>query len=85
MSKFKAIALLIVGITMLYAVLAIFVKFVADTALPTNATLDAGSNMTAYPGTSGFLLFSPFLLYVAPAIIGIVWLIVILKRREEGY
>ena len=81
MSKAKSIALLVAGITICYIVLAIFIKFVADTALTTNATLHAGSNMTQYPGTSGFLLSTPWLLYFVPAIIGIVWLVIILKKR----
>ncbi len=82
MGKFKSIALLIMGVGMLYAILAIFIEFVADITVTTNATLDAGSNMTNYPGTSGFLLSTPWLLYFAPAIIGIVWLVIILKKRE---
>ena len=82
MTKFKSIALLIVGIAMLYGMLAIFISFLADTTVTTNATLEASSNMTQYPGTSGFLLSTPWLLYFAPAIIGIVWLVIILKRRE---
>ena len=84
MSKFKSVALLIVGIVMLYGVLAIFISFVADTTTSVNTSLAAAHNMSQYPGTSGFLLFSPFLLYLVPAIIGIVWLIIILRRRE-GY
>jgi len=83
MSKAKSIALLVAGITICYIMLALFIKFLADTALTTNATLAAGSNMTNYPGTSGFLLSTPWVLYFVPAIIGIIWLVVILKRRSD--
>jgi len=82
MTKFKAIALLILGIGGCYVVLAIFIKFLADQTVSTNATLAASSNMAAYPGTSGFLLSTPWVLYFVPAIIGIIWLVVILKKRE---
>ena len=82
MSKFKSIALLIVGILMLYGVLAIFISFLADTTVSVNQSLNASTNMTAYPGTSGFLLSTPWVLYFVPAVIGIVWLVVILKKRE---
>jgi len=82
MSKFKSIAYLLLGITGCYAMLAIFIKFLADTTVSVNQALDVATNLTRYDGLSGFILSVPWLLYFAPAIIGIVWLIVILKRQS---
>jgi len=85
MSKFKSISLLIVGVGMLYAVLAIFIGFLADTTISVNQSLAVAHNgLVAYPGLSGAILSAPWALYFAPAIIGIVWLIIILKQRNEG-
>jgi len=81
-SKFKQVIWVILGVGMLYAMLAIFIKFLADTTVSVNQELAATSNMAAYPGTSDFLLASPWVLYIAPAVIGIITIVVVLKRRE---
>lgn len=81
MSKFKQIAWVIVGVSIVYVMLAIFIKFLADTTVSVNQQLAATSNMAQYQGTSGFLLASPWILYMAPACLGIIAIVVILKRR----
>ena len=82
MNKIKAVGLLLLGIVSCYAVLAIFIKFLADQTVATNTALDTAHNMSLYPGTSGFLLSIPWVLYIMPAVVGIIWLIIILKKRE---
>ena len=82
MSKTNEIATIIIGVIMVYIPLAIFIEFVANQSVTTNATLAAAHNMAQYPGTSGFLLSTPWLLYFFPAIIGIILIIVALKRRS---
>lgn len=81
MSKTRAIAYVIFGVSLSYIPLGVFIKFLADTSVSVNADLAAGSNMSNYPGTSGFLLNIPWILYFAPVIIGIVLIVIILKRR----
>lgn len=82
MSKPRMIAYVIVGVAALYLMLAVFIRFLADTTVSVNAELAAGSNMTQYPGTSGFLLATPWILWFAPAVLGIVLIVIILKRKN---
>ena len=81
MDKYKAVGMVILGVLVIYGVLAIFISFLSDQTVATNAALAAASNMERYPGTSGFLLSTPWILYLLPAIFGIGWIIFILKRR----
>lgn len=82
MSKVKQVAWVIIGVSLVYVMLAIFIKFIADTTVSVNQELAAAHNMSQYQGTSDFLLASPWILYIAPAVIGIIAIVVILKRRE---
>lgn len=82
MSKAKQIILIIVAITLLYVVLGIFIKFLSDQSISTNQALDAAHNMAQYPGTSDFLLAIPWIMYFVPAVIGIVWVVIVLKKEE---
>ncbi len=81
MGKFKEIFYVIFGVALCEVVMLIFIKFVSDTTLTVNATLVGASNMSRYPGTLGFLLATPWILYFVPAIIGIVLIIIVLKRK----
>lgn len=85
MSKTRAIAYVVMGITMVYLMLAVFIKFLSDTTVSVNAELAAAHNMSNYPGTSGFLLSTPWILYFAPALLGIILIVVILKRPALRY
>lgn len=82
MSKFRQVAWVIAGVTLLYVMLAIFIDFLAGITVSVNQALDVAHNMTQYEGTSGFLLATPWILYIAPAVIGIISIVVILKRKE---
>lgn len=82
MSKFKQVVWVIIGVSIVYIMLAIFINFLADITVSVNADLAAAHNMSQYEGTSGFLLATPWILYIAPAVIGIIVIVVLLKRRE---
>lgn len=82
MEKAKQIGLVMLGIGALYAIMAVAIKFLADTSVSVNADLAASSNMAQYPGTSDFLLSSPWVLYFIPAVLGIIWIIIILRGRQ---
>jgi len=82
MAKIKAIGILMIVVVTCYVVLALFIGFLADQTVATNTALDVAHNMTRYPGTSGFLLFTPWLMYFVPAILGIIFLVIILRRKE---
>lgn len=83
MNKFKAIAIIVIAVLLCYGVLAVFINFVADTTVSTNQALDAASNMALYPGTSGFLLSVPWILWFVPGVIGIVLIVVVLRSNPE--
>lgn len=80
MGKFKSIVWVMIGVGIVYVMLAIFIKFIADTTVSVNQALVAAHNMTQYEGTSGFLLATPWILYIAPAVLGIILIVVILKK-----
>lgn len=82
MNKLRSVLLLIGATAGCYVVLALFINFLSDRVVATNSALASAHNMSQYPGTSGFLLYTPWLLYFVPAVIAIVWLVVILKRKE---
>lgn len=82
MGKAKSIMWVIVGVGMVYAVLAIFIRFLADTSVSVNADMAAAHNMAQYPGASDFLLAIPWIAYILPAVIGIAIVVYILKRKE---
>lgn len=80
MGKFKAVMWVIIGVGIVYVMLAIFINFLADITVTVNQALDVAHNMTQYEGTSGFLLAAPWILYIAPAVLGIILIIGILKK-----
>lgn len=82
MNKLKSVILLILATAGCYVVLALFINFLAERTVATNTALAAAHNMSQYPGTSGFLLYVPWLMYFVPGVIAIIWLVVILKRKE---
>jgi len=58
------------------------VPFLADITVTVNTTLNASSNMSLYPGTSGFLLATPWIMYFIPNVIGVIVVIMILRRQD---
>ena len=82
MEKFKQIFYVVIGTLLCEGVILIFIKFLSDTTISVNATLMGAHNMTRYPGTLGFLLSTPWILYFVPAVIGIVLVVLILKRQS---
>lgn len=84
MSKGKQVLMVIGGVVLIYIVVSVFIVFLANTAVSVNTSMAAAHNFSNYPGFSGFLLSCPWLLYVIPAVGGIIWIILILRRRDEG-
>lgn len=82
MGKFKAIVWVMIGVGMVYVMLAIYINFLADITVSVNQALDVAHNMTQYEGTSSFLLSVPWILYAAPSVLGIILIVTILKRKE---
>ncbi|KKM93236.1 hypothetical protein LCGC14_1210430 [marine sediment metagenome] len=81
MSKLGTLAWIIGLVIIVNLLLLITVPFLADITVSTNLTLNATSNMSQYPGTSGFLLATPWILYFIPNVAGIIAVIVVLRRQ----
>ncbi len=81
MSKLGILAWIIGLVIIVNLLLLITVPFLADITVSTNLTLNATSNMSHYPGTSGFLLATPWILYFIPNVAGIIAVIMVLRRQ----
>ena len=82
MNKIKILIGIVGLVIFVNLFLLITVPFLADITVSTNLSLNATSNMSQYPGTSGFLLATPWILYFIPNVIGIIAVIVVLRSRD---
>ncbi len=80
MNKFKSIAIILAFVIIVYLLMMIFMPIVAGFAESTNAEMASSSNMTNYPGTAGFLTSMPWILWFVPGVIGMISIVVTLKR-----
>lgn len=78
-NKFGAISLVVAFIFIVYLILLIVIPWLAEITVSVNTTLDTSHNMSLYPGTSSFLVSTPWILFFAPAVFGIVTIVIILK------
>lgn len=82
MSKAKSIMYVFIGVVMVYATLAVFAVFLSERTVSVNAEIAAAHNMSQYPGTSGFLLSVPWIMWFIPAVLGIILIVIIMKRGD---
>jgi len=81
MNKIGAVIVITVMVIAAYLLLLIVVpNVIAPAALSANTAMDASSNMSLYPGTSGFLMSTPWILFFVPGVIGIAIIVVILRQ-----
>ena len=78
-NKFGAVFMISVLIIVAYLFLLVIMPIMTDMALTANTTMNASSNMSLYPGTSGFLLSIPWIVFFVPGVIGIALIVVILR------
>ncbi len=81
MNKIGAIAITIGVVIMAYLLILVVMPFLADAAASANVTMNATSNMSNYPGTSGFILAIPWILYYVPGVLGMILIVGILRTR----
>ena len=79
MNKWGAVISIVVMVTLCYLLLLVTMPILVDTTVAVNTTLNSTSNMSLYPGTSGFLLASPWILFFVPAVLGIAAIVVVLR------
>ena len=83
MDKFKLVLGVIIAISAVEALLSFIIPNVlAPFANTANMTMAASSNMSNYPGTADFLVASPWLLYFAPPVIGIIIIVAALRFNK---
>jgi len=82
MEKIKTIGVIFILVGIVNLLLLITIPFLSDITVSTNLTLNATSNMSQYPGTSGFLLATPWILYFIPNVAGIIAIIIVLRRQS---
>ena len=83
MNKFGAVIVVVFVIIVAYLILLVVMPIVSTAALTANTTMDATSNMSLYPGTSGFLMSTPWILFFVPGTIGIAIIVVILRMPNR--
>ena len=79
MNKILWIGVTVAAVVIVYLIMLVVMPIVADFAATANTTIDASSNMSNYPGTSGFLLAIPWIMWFVPGAGGIIVVIAILK------
>ena len=80
MNKYGAVITIVVVVSLAYLLLLIVVpEIIVPAALSANTAMDATSNMSLYPGTSGMLMSSSWILFFIPGVIGIALIVVILR------
>lgn len=84
MNKFGAVITIVVLIVAVYLLLLVIMPILTSTALTANTTMNATSNMSLYPGTSGFLMSIPWIVFFVPGVIGIALIVVILRMPSGG-
>lgn len=83
MNKAKALIIIIAMAIMGNLFLLVGVPFLAGITTTVNATLAASSNMTNYPGTSNFLLSTPWILYVLFNVVCLIIVVLVLKAKPS--
>lgn len=81
MGKIGAVIMVVGFVIIVYLILLVAMPILVDTAATANATMDATSNMTNYPGTAGALVSAPWALFFVPGAIGIAAIVIILKKK----
>ena len=84
MNKIGAVITVVGIVFILYLILLVVVPWLSDITVSVNSTLDSTSNMSLYPGTSDFLLSTPWIMFFVPGAIGIALIIVILRMPSGG-
>ena len=83
MNKYGAVITVVFLIIIAYLFLLVIMPILTTTALTANTTMNATSNMSLYPGTSGFLMSIPWIVFFVPGVIGIAIIVVILRMPSR--
>lgn len=80
-NKFGQVAIVVGIMGILYLLLLVVMPVLTDIASTANVTAHVTRNASSvYPGSTSFLLASPWILWWAPGVIGMIVVVIILKR-----
>ena len=80
MNKLGSVLIIIGVVIGCYLILLVTQTVVVGLVETANATMTASSNLTNYPGTQGFLLSTPWILWFVPGVIGMIAIVIILRQ-----
>ena len=80
MNKLGTVAIIVALVIVCYLFLLVVMPVIVDTTITANTTMSATSNMSNYPGTSEAVIATPWILLFVPGVVGMVAVIVVLKR-----
>ncbi len=81
LSKLLLIIAIVGLVTGAYLLLLVVMPVISDLALSANTTMNSTSNMSQYPGTSGFLMSTPWIIIWIPGVLGLVAIIGVLRSN----
>lgn len=80
MNKIGQVIIVIALVSACYLIILVTMGVVVGLAETANATMTASSNLTNYPGAAEAVLAAPWVLWFVPGVIGMVAIVVIMKR-----
>lgn len=81
MGKIGHVIIVVAMVVAVYLLMLVVMPVVVDMSLTANSTMNASSNMSLYPGASPALIASPWVLWFVPGVIGMIAIVVILKKQ----
>ncbi len=81
MNKLGGVAIIVFVVGVLYLLLMAVFPVLTDVVNTANTSMAASSNMSNYPGTTEALLASPWFLWFVPGCIGMIAIVIHLKRQ----
>lgn len=82
MNKLGAVLIVIAMMVVVNLFLLVAMPILVDFATTANTTITADHDLTRYPGASEGLMASPWVLYFAPNVVGMIVIVIILKTRR---
>ena len=80
MNKLGAVIIVVAVVAACYLLLLVTMPILVDFASTANVTMAETSNLTNYPGAAEGVLMAPWPLFFAPAAIGIILIVMILRK-----
>ena len=85
MRQLGYVLIVIVMVALCYVTMLVYMPVINTMVQTANATITAsGANLTAMPGSTSFLISTPWLMWFAPAVIGMIAVCIILREQIWG-